>query len=351
MKFKPSEILPLVSACAAIAERSIKLETKCIAVQGACERVAATDLETSLVSGGFDFSQDWVLVPAGKFAAALKSIGESEAEWELLPESVTIRAKGLRYSLPLMPKGDFPVLTATDPEPEYIASIEAEPFIAALEAVAPCCATESARYTMTGICIEEGKVVATDGRRLACCDFPISEATDKFPTAVIPARVGHLLRQIFQPGQALLLHIGKNAVKFVGEGVAITTRQIEGKFPDYKAIMPRIIAHKVETNKADLVEAIRRVGFMVDTEAKKLALEFAKGSLTLSAHTQLGGDASASMDLPWDAEPMALNLDPRFLLSLLKGIEGESFVMGINSPGKPIIVTGERFQGLVMPMA
>jgi hypothetical protein len=144
MKFEPAKILPMVAACAAIAQRSMKANA--IAVQGKAELFGATDQESTLVSARFDVAQDWVLVPASKLLSALKSIGSAEADWELLPESVTITAKGVRYSLPIIPKGDFPSLDAIgaeDSESRKRYGVQAAPLIEAIETVAPCVATQS----------------------------------------------------------------------------------------------------------------------------------------------------------------------------------------------------------------
>ena len=80
--FNPSAALSMVSACAALAERNTNKEAlRGIAIQGTCERFAATDLETSLVSQEFRWDQEWILVPAGKLLGAIKALGDQEAEW------------------------------------------------------------------------------------------------------------------------------------------------------------------------------------------------------------------------------------------------------------------------------
>jgi DNA polymerase-3 subunit beta len=149
----------------------------------------------------------------------------------------------------------------------------------------------------------------------------------------------------------MTLSIGTNMVHFFGSEAILSTRQIEGKYPDWSAIMPRIIAHKITTSTADLIEAIHRVGFMADREEKRVNFTLSQGQLTLTAKTPIDGEAFASMDFPWDGEPMEISLNAAYLLPLLKGIKGEAFTLGINSPGKPIVLQGEGFQGLIMPMA
>jgi DNA polymerase-3 subunit beta len=351
MKFEPAKILPMVAACAAIAQRSMKANA--IAVQGKAELFGATDQESTLVSARFDVAQDWVLVPASKLLSALKSIGSAEADWELLPESVTITAKGVRYSLPIIPKGDFPSLDAIgaeDSESRKRYGVQAAPLIEAIETVAPCVATQSARYTMMGVCLELGQVVATDGRRLAVAKYPV-EGVQAF-SAVIPAKLGPILRGIFGDAEeTMTLSIGTNMVHFFGSEAILSTRQIEGKYPDWSAIMPRIISHKVTTSTADLIEAIQRVGFMADRQEKRVNFTLSQGQLTLTAKTPIDGEAFASMDFSWDGEPMEMSLNAAYLLPLLKGIKGEAFTLGINSPGKPIVLQGEGFQGLLMPMS
>jgi DNA polymerase-3 subunit beta len=349
MRFSPEKILPMVSACAAIAERSMK--AKAIAVQGACELFGATDQETTLLTPGFDLAEDWVLVPASKLLAALKSIGSAEADWESLAESVVITAKGVRYSLPLMPKGDYPSLNALageNPESRKSFSLQAAALIGAIETVAPCAASQAARYTMTGISLEHGKAVATDGKRLGVADFPI-EGEGKF-SAVIPGKLGPILRGLFGEAESVTLSIGTNKVHFFGPEAILSTAQIEGKFPDWPAIMPRIIAHKITTSTADLIEAIQRVSFMADALDKKVRLKLEPGQLTATAKTT-DGEAFASMDFAWSDKPIEIALNAAYLLPMLKSIKTETFTFGINDAAKPIIIQAEGFQGLLMPMA
>ena len=350
--FNPSAALSMVSACAALAERNTNKEAlRGIAVQGRCERFAATDLETSLVSADFRWDQEWILVPAGKLLGALKALGDQEAEWIVGEVALTIRAPSARFTLPLLPKGDYP-----HPEPGKGADViqpAATDLIEALEKVACCCATESARYTMTGIHLDKGKAIATDGRRLAVAEIAKEIPLREHPSAVIPSKILGTLKAVFGDRDKLTLAvvISPTAVDFIGGDVIVTTRQIEGRFPEYAAIMPKIIAHPVLAMSGAILEALRRVGFMVAKESSKIDLKFFPGTLTLATNNDEGGDASAQVDFDWKEKPLTMSVNPKFLTEILRGAGSGPITVGINGLSKPLVITAEGFQGLIMPMA
>lgn len=349
--FNPSAALSMVSACAALAERNTNKEAlRGIAIQGTCERFAATDLETSLISSHFAWEEGWILAPAAKLLGALKAIGDREAEWIVEAETLTIKAPGSRFTLPLLPKGDFPILEVGT----GVTNIQplAGPLIEALEKVASHCASESARYTMTGIHMEAGKLIATDGKRLAVAEIPQTVVWDASLNATIPGKLTGIIKAVFQhdPEQMIKVAIGPNTVDFIGTHATISTRQIEGRYPDYKAILPRIIAHQIEADPGPLVDALRRIGFMVGQDLR-MNVEFAPGSLTFMTQQTFGGDATAQVDFAWTEKPLTMSVNPKYLTDLLRGAGAGPVTIGVNTKDKPLVITAEGFQGLIMPMA
>lgn len=350
--FNPSAALSMVSACAALAERNANKEAlRGIAIQGTCERFAATDLETSLISSHFAWEEGWILVPAAKLLGALKALGDQEAEWIVEAETLTIKAPGSRFILPLLPKGDFPILYIG----KGVINIQtlAGPLIEALEKVACCCATESARYTMTGIHMEAGKLVATDGKRLAVAEIPQTSVVDASLNATIPGKLAKIIKDVFRhdPEQAIKVVVAQNAVDFVGNDAIVTTRQIEGRYPDYSAILPRIIAHQVETDPAPILEALCQIKFMTTKEARRIGLEFAPGILTLIVQNEIGGDAATRVEFAWTEKPLTISIDFKFLKEILESAGEGPVTIGINTNDKPLVITADGFQGLIMPMA
>jgi DNA polymerase-3 subunit beta len=351
MNFNPGKILPFAAACAALAERNTNKESlRGICVQGACKHLAATDLETSLISAQFCWEKGWVLVPAGKLLGALRAIGDREAQWIIEAETLIIKAPGSRFTLPLLPKGDYPILSPGKRE-NVIQPVAAD-LVEALEKVASCCATESARYTMTGIHMDGGKVIATDGKRLAVADIAKHIPLVDHPVATIPSKLVGILKAVFHDGENLTLAvaISTNTVDFIGGDFIVTTRQIEGRYPDYKAILPRIIAHQIETDPGPLLDALRRVGFMVARESFKIDLNFTLGTLTLTVKNEVGGDATAQVDFAWTDKPLTLSVNPKFLTELLRGAGSGPVTIGINTKDKPMVITAKGYTGLIMPL-
>lgn len=348
-----SDLLSLVASCATLAERANIGAARGVCVAGPCEAFASTDGEASLVSSGFDWTSDWVLVPAGKLLGALKAIGSGEATWEVVGEVVKICSGKTRFTIPLLPKGDFPraeILKALKADATACLSLQGQnsrQFFAALDAVSHSCATESARFTMTGICVDTDCVVATDGRRLAKCVIGAGGATKPF---VIPSKAVGLFRTMLGDAEMVEITVSPNALAITSDKVTVATQLVEGKFPDYRSILPRRFEHEITVIGAEFAAAIRRAMVMVDTGVKRMNMDFTAGQVGFSCKTTEGGEAFSELAVDWSGPDATISVNPQFVLQALKSAEADEISLRVNLGGKPIVFQSGNFLSMIMPM-
>jgi DNA polymerase-3 subunit beta len=346
-----SDLLSLVASCATLAERANIGAARGVCVAGACEALASTDGEASLVSSGFDWTSDWVLVPAGKLLGALKAIGSGEATWEVVGEVVKICSGKTRFTIPLLPKGEFPraeILKTGTQLAITRAEVDAGRFLGSLDAVVHACATESARFTMTGVCVDGGAMVATDGRRLAKAEIGQEfEANKQF---VVPAKVIGMLRSVFADAEKVTVSLTANALAVASDKAIVATQLVEGKFPDYRSILPRRFEHEITISGAEFAAAIRRAMVMVDTGVKRMNMDFTAGQVGFSCKTTEGGEAFSELAVDWSGPDANISVNPQFVLQALKSAKANEISLRVNLGGKPIVFQSGNFLSMIMPM-
>jgi DNA polymerase-3 subunit beta len=207
---------------------------------------------------------------------------------------------------------------------------------------------------LTGILarFEGGKLVmaATDSYRLSVKETPLEgEAPDL--EAIIPARALTELSRIAGSADSLELGVHENQVVFVADGVTLTTRRIEGQFPNYKQLIPEDYEHTVTLPRTEVLEVVRRVAVMAQRNSP-LRLRFAEGELTVSAQTQDVGEARESMPAGFTGDPMEIGFNADFLREGFESVSSDEVHVKLISPLRPAVIQGDAddFTYLVMPI-
>ena len=135
------------------------------------------------------------------------------------------------------------------------------------------------------------------------------------------------------------------------DGVWLTTRRIDGQFPNYRQLIPEAFEHAVALPRAEAIEVVRRVGVMAQRNSP-LRLRFAEGELTVSAQTQDVGEARESMPAPFTGEPLEIGFNAEFLRDGIESVGGDELLVKLISPLRPAVLQGEDddFTYLVMPI-
>jgi DNA polymerase III subunit beta len=324
--------------------------------EGGKLHLAATDMELSLRTS-LDASVDTegaVVVP-GKLLVDLARLlpGDEVAIEHRQGEGVVeIVSGGATYRMHTYNAEDFPRLP--EPTSTEMASIDAEALLATAAKVSRAASRDESRPVLTGILVRfEGDnliMAATDSYRLAVKETSMSTPGPELD-AIVPARALLELGRIAQGASELQLGVQENQVLFATDGILLTTRRIEGQFPNYRQLLPETFEHELALPREELLEVVRRVAVMAQRNAP-LRLQFAEGELTVSAQTQDVGEARESMPAAFAGDPLDIGFNPEFLRDGIESAEGDEVRLKLISPLRPAVLQGaaEDFSYLIMPI-
>ena len=197
-------------------------------------------------------------------------------------------------------------------------------------------------------------MVATDSYRLSVKETSLEQALDGELEANVPARTLQELGRVAgtEDGAEIEISALENQVVFsVGETV-LSSRLVEGRFPNYRQLLPESFEHELRVSTAEVLEVVRRISLLAQKNAP-LRLAFSEGALEVSAQTPDVGEASESLPVPFKGEPLEIGFNPEFLRDGLESAESEDLVFKLISPLRPgLIQSGDDggFTYLVMPI-
>ena len=318
--------------------------------------LAATDMELSL-QAALDASVDEpgkVVIPGRLLVELARLLPESEVSVAHRPEDgvVEVSCGAANYKLHTYGVEDFPRLP--DPGGASLNTIARSALVETAVKVSRSASRDESRPVLTGILVrfEPGKVVmaATDSYRLSVKETPLEGEAPELE-AIVPARALSELARIAHGEGELQLGVHENQVVFTIDGTVLTTRRIDGQFPNYSQLLPETFEHELRIPRDELLDVVRRVAVMSQRNAP-LRLRFAEGELTISAQTQDLGEARESMPVSFVGEPLEIGFNPEFLREGIESVEGDELRLKLISPLRPGLIQaeGDDFWYLIMPI-
>ncbi|HEY2778147.1 MAG TPA: DNA polymerase III subunit beta [Gaiellaceae bacterium] len=318
--------------------------------------LAATDMEVSL-RGAIDAQvtdEGTVVVPGRLLLDIARSLPDNDVSIEHRPEEavVVVSSGTAMYRLHTYSAEDFPRLPDVDTLPLH--AVDREALVETISRVGRSASRDESRPVLTGILVrfEPGKVVmaATDSYRLAVKETPV-DGTLPDLEAIIPARALQELARIAGGSDELQLGLLENHVVFGADGTWLTTRRIDGQFPNYRQLLPEQFEHELMLPREELLEVVRRVSLMAQRNSP-LRLRFAGGELTVSAVTQDVGEARESLPAPYAADPLEIGFNADFLRDGLESVDADTIKFKLISPLRPAVLEGDTpdYVYLIMPI-
>ena len=266
-----------------------------------------------------------------------------------------ITAGTARFHLRLLDAEDFPRLPEMGEGP---ITMPAGAIAETVERVARAASRDEVRPILTGIMVSvEGStltMVATDSYRLS---VKRTELTGEVPgplEANVPARaMRELARIVSHTGvEEVEIALPGNQIVFRAGDVTLSSRLIEGQFPNYRQLLPDAFDHDVRLPRAELLDVTRRIRYLAQRNAP-LKLAFTEGEVTVAAETPEIGDASESMPCAFSGDAMEIAFNPQFFIEGVESVESEGLVLRRTSPLRPGLLQpagSEDFSYLVMPI-
>jgi DNA polymerase-3 subunit beta len=318
--------------------------------------LAATDMELSLRSSlGADVDGEGAAVVPGRLLVDLaRLLPDTEVVIEHRAEENVVRIEcgSASYRLHAFSEEDFPRLPELDSVGTF--SVDREALLETIARVSRSASRDESRPVLTGILVrfEPGKLTmaATDSYRLSVKETPLEGEAPELE-AIIPARALGELQRIAGSGDTVELGVHENQVVFGSSGVWLTTRRIDGQFPNYRQLLPESYEHELVAPRAELLDVVRRTSVMAQRNSP-LRLRFAEGELTVSAQTQDVGEASESLPIGYTAEPLEIGFNAEFLRDGLESVESDEVRVRLISSLRPAVLQSpaDDFTYLIMPI-
>jgi DNA polymerase-3 subunit beta len=313
-----------------------------------------TDLEVSArLSIAVQVSEPGIaLIPARLLGDTVKSLSNAPVDVETDQSQARIRCAAYEGTLRLLPAEDFPALQ----EPSGTRLIaEAGAFAEAVNQVGRGASRDEARPVLTGVLLEvsrEGVVmVATDSYRLAVRELVAT--ADAEARAIVPERA------MSEAGRAAAtdekgsveVFVDENQVSFKIGGLTLTSRLIEGEFPNYRQLLPESTESRLTISRQQLLDAVRRVGLLA-RDTTPVRLEFNALGVKLSSSSPDLGQAVETVEARYEGEDLTVAFNPQYLADGLTAANGETVRLDVRDGLKPGVVHGEGddFTYLVMPV-
>jgi len=316
--------------------------------------LAATDMEISLraVLAAQVEGDGAVVVPGKLFSDLARLLPEPEVVIEYRPDEGVVQITSGSYSsrLNTYSAEDFPRLPTVEAQ---LHAIDRAALLETVERVARSASRDESRPVLTGILVrfEGGKLImaATDSYRLSVKETELGQAGPDLE-AIIPARALQELGRL-GAGDTIELGVHENHVIF-GTGEAwLTTRRIDGQFPNYKQLIPETFETELLLPRAELLDVVRRIAVMAQRNSP-LRLRFAEGELTVSAQTQDVGEARETIPAPYSGEPLEIGFNAEFLRDGIDSVASDELRLKLINPLRPAVLIGESddFSYLIMPI-
>ena len=322
--------------------------------------LSATDLDLGLETtlDADVIAEGSVLLPGRLLAEVARSLADPTVEIESREseQDVEIRSGSSSFHLRVLPAEDFPKLPAPAEEPGL--KLPAKELGASIDLVARAASRDDMRPVLTGVFVSgsgsEMTMVATDSYRLAVKRTELRTELGGEIEANIPARALRELGRILSSEgvEEAAVSLLANQAVFQAGAILLTTRLIEGQFPNFRQLLPESYEHDVRLPRTDFLEVTRRVSQLAQRNAP-LRLSFAPGELTIAAETPDVGDARETMPAAFEGEPLEIGFNPEFLKEGIESAEGDEVLLRLISPLRPGLlqpVESDDFRYLVMPI-
>jgi DNA polymerase-3 subunit beta len=320
----------------------------------------ATDMELGIRVGleAGETADGTAVVPGRLLLDVVRSLPKDDVtlEYRSSQQDVEVVSGPAKFHLRTLPAEDFPKLP--EPPESGVLTVPAGAFVDTIARVARAASRDETRPHLTGVLVsaseKELRMVATDSYRLSVKETQLDEPLTGSLEANVPARTLQELSRIAGAGDADSIGVAalENQVVFTVDDVVLSSRLVEGRFPNYQQLLPDGYEHELRVNRAEVLEVVRRISLLAQKNAP-LRLSFAEGELGVSAQTPDVGEASESLPVPFGGEPLEIGFNPEFFRDGLEIAESDDIVLKLISPLRPgLIQSGDDggFLYLVMPI-
>tara|TARA_Y100000590_G_scaffold258192_1_gene289875 strand:+ start:1295 stop:2413 length:1119 start_codon:yes stop_codon:yes gene_type:complete len=264
------------------------------------------------------------------------------------------------FSLPCLPMEDYPALASNEMPLSF--SISATDLRHLVDKTRFAISTEETRYYLNGIYLHYSKsssnsvlrAVATDGHRLALAECPVPKGAKEIPNIIVPKKaVSEIRRLLEQIEEEIRISVSKSQIVLSLGTTILTTKLIDGTFPDYQRVIPEDNNKTLEVNCSDFKNAVDRVSTISTEKSRAIKLELSANNIKISANSTDSGSALEEITAAYKGDPLQIGFNSRYLLDVASQIEGDVVRFVFADPVSPAIIRDtldEKTLYVLMPM-
>lgn len=344
------------------------LGTILVATDGPRLKLAATNLEIGIncwIGAKVD-DEGAVAIPARLLVDFVNSLPPERIEMDLNVRTNTLHLKCARFEANMngMDPSDFPVIPSSDENNRV--SIGADVLRDVIRQVTIAAATDESRPVLTGVSVtfegDRATFAAADGFRLSVRSAPLKESAPAPMTFIVPARaLDELARIASDEDETVEMCIpeGRNQILFHLSSVDMVSQLIEGRFPDYKQIIPRTFTTRTIMNTGELLQAVRTTNIYAREASNVVRLRIVPASDLAPAHVELNataaqvGDNVGEVDATVEGEGLEIAFNSRYLIDVLSVVSQAQVALETTTPSSPGVIRpvgSDDFVHVIMPM-
>ncbi len=330
--------------------------------------IVATDLEIG-VRGLYKasvLSTGGVTISARKLFEIVKELPPGDVELVAADNNwTTIQAGKSQFKVVGLPSSEYPALPTIDRE--GLTPLSGDGLLELIRKTLFAAGDNDARYILNGLLVTlqaterktSLRLVGTDGHRLAVAEQEVGTADTKaLPLdmkAIIPKKAAHEIRHLLEEGGEgePLIGFSKNLMIFRKSGLLLTSRLMEGNYPNYQQVIPKETGKPISVNRAALESALRRVSVLSKDKSSAVKVSFASGRMTLYSSSPDYGEATEELPAQYEGETMNTGFNARYLLEVFNVMDGETLSLQMETPLSPCLIhepESPGFKCVVMPI-
>ncbi len=257
-----------------------------------------------------------------------------------------LRSGRSTFTLACLPASEYP---ATDEESQpHNFSLTAKELKGLVDHTRFAVSTEETRYYLNGIYLHAVKqnateilrAVATDGHRLARFQIPLPDGAADIPGVIVPRKTIQELRKLLEDSEdSIDIALSDTKIRFAFDGIVLNSKLIDGTFPDYERVIPSGNDKTLDVDCKQFAAAVDRVSTISSEKSRAVKLALNKNNLTLSATSLDNGSAVEEIEVDFDAEPLEIGFNSRYLLDITQQIQGGHVQFSLADAASPTVVT------------
>jgi len=329
-------------------------------------KLTATDLDIEIIEtiAADVLRNGAATAPAHMLYDIVRKMPEgSQVQAELVPGDagrLVVSAGAVRFELACLPKEDFPQMSAGALPHKF--NMESADLTALIDKTRFAISTEETRFYLNGIYVHaasEGKkqvlrAVATDGHRLARYELPLPSGAEKIPGVIVPRKTVAELRRLLEDVEGSIeVGLSDTKIQFTFSGVELTSKLIDGAFPDYQRVIPSGNDKMLELDAKEFSAAVDRVSTISADKTRAVKLNLDKDKVTLSVVNPESGTATEELGANYRASALEVGFNARYLLDITQQIGGKDVRFLLADAGSPTLIEDKEDQRtlyVLMPM-